>query len=567
LSSPHLNEPHAAASLRLAQGASRAAFLADIDILRLATLLFLLPDALFALTLGPAAALPLLLGSGVAFAILWRPATEGLRALAEPVDFVALSLAFAVALALLLLGGETHLLYANADWLARDGVLHDLAERFYPIFYRYREQDYLLRAPLGMYMTPALVGRFLGLHAAHVALLAQNAALLASILYLLARLARPHSILVVLLFIAFSGLDIVPALVMAASRWLQEGVWPHIGHIEWWAGYVQYSSHVTQLFWAPNHALPGWQIGVLILLHARREIDFAALLAAFAPLLFWAPLPMVGALPALAFSGLAQPTRDLLAPRPLAAFLSGLCFLPMTFFLTRDAGDNPHRLLLGLPDYWLLYGLFLFVEIPQGLLLACNWDRIERCDRGALAASLAVLLILPAFEFGHSNDLAMRASIPPLFLLAFGFARLCASSLQSREKSRLDHAAFERNRSNADNVIDFNGLERALREKPVPTFSHRALALAAGAIVFLGAVTPGLEIARAFLPAFAISDCNFLTTWRKSAPKSNGANYLSRLESMPDWLVTRTGHPASERETIEDRRCWPDHPLLEEARK
>jgi hypothetical protein len=42
-------------------------------------------------------------------------------------------------------------------------------------------------------------------------------------------------------------------------------------------------------------------------------------------------------------------------------------------------------------------------------------------------------------------------------------------------RSLLDHAAFGRNRPNADNVIDSKSLERALREKPVPTFSWRAL--------------------------------------------------------------------------------------------
>src|SRR5208283_4686568 len=170
-------------------------------------LLFLLPNVLFALTLGPAAALPLLMGSAGADAILWRPTAHSARSLAEP---------FALAVALCLLGGGTHLFYASADWLARDGVLHDLSQRFYPLFYRYQDQDFLLRAPLGMYLTPALVGRSFDLHAAHLALLAQNATLLASILYLLARLARPHSVLVVLLIAAFSGLDIVPTLVMAA---------------------------------------------------------------------------------------------------------------------------------------------------------------------------------------------------------------------------------------------------------------------------------------------------------------------------------------------------------------
>jgi len=217
-------------ALVAAQDATRAIYLADIGILRLATLLFLLPNALFALTLGPAASLPLLLGSAGALAILWRPMADGVSSLAEPVDFAALSLAIALALALCLLGGETHLFYANADWLARDGVLQDLSKHFYPVFYRYQDQDFLLRAPLGMYMTPALVGRFFGLHAAHLALLAQNATLLASILYLSGRLARPRSALVVLLIAAFSGLDILPTLVLAASRWLQEGVWPHRPH-------------------------------------------------------------------------------------------------------------------------------------------------------------------------------------------------------------------------------------------------------------------------------------------------------------------------------------------------
>jgi hypothetical protein len=34
----------------------------------------------------------------------------------------------------------------------------------------------------------------------------------------------------------------------------------------------------------------------------------------------------------------------------------------------------------------------------------------------------------------------------------------------------LDHGAFERSRSEAEDVIEFTGLERASCEKPVPTF-------------------------------------------------------------------------------------------------
>jgi hypothetical protein len=50
----------------------------------------------------------------------------------------------------------------------------------------------------------------------------------------------------------------------------------------------------------------------------------------------------------------------------------------------------------------------------------------------------------------------------------------------------LDHAAFGPNCPNAENVIDSQGLERALREKPAPTFSQRALALAVALLCVAG---------------------------------------------------------------------------------
>jgi hypothetical protein len=40
----------------------------------------------------------------------------------------------------------------------------------------------------------------------------------------------------------------------------------------------------------------------------------------------------------------------------------------------------------------------------------------------------------------------------------------------------LDQPAFERNRPNADKLIDLKSSERAFREKPGSTFSQRALA-------------------------------------------------------------------------------------------
>jgi hypothetical protein len=67
--------------------------------------------------------------------------------------------------------------------------------------------------------------------------------------------------------------------------------------------------------------------------------------------------------------------------------------------------------------------------------------------------------------------------------------------------ARIDHAAFERKRSSAENVIDFNILERASREKPVPTFFASRALCHAGAI-FIGFLASGLH-QLVFHPLFA----------------------------------------------------------------
>ncbi len=49
-----------------------------------------------------------------------------------------------------LLGGEGHFFHATSDWLFRDAVLIDLARQPWPATYRFHDQNWLLRAPLGM---------------------------------------------------------------------------------------------------------------------------------------------------------------------------------------------------------------------------------------------------------------------------------------------------------------------------------------------------------------------------------------------------------------------------------
>jgi len=83
-------------------------------------------------------------------------------------------------------------------------------------------------------------------------------------------------------------------------------------------------------------------------------------------------------------------------------------------------------------------------------------------------------VVTPASSVPPTIPPAPRASAPGLPPL-----RPWSLSAIPRSPAPRDHAAFEREGSNADNVIDTKSSERASQEKPVPTFAHRAIARAA----------------------------------------------------------------------------------------
>lgn len=504
-------------------GFSAAAGVSTRHLLQLLLALFIAPNALLASRLGLLAGVPIALGCAGALWLTFtiRPAAGSL--LAAPIDAKLLGLCALLALALCALGGEAHFFYAAPDWLVRDSLIADLVGNGYPVAYRLEGQDYVLRAPLAIYAVPALLGRVLVLFAAHLTLLAQNALTLSILLYFLARLSETRALPFLALFVLFSGMDILPILYREAVSLYSGGEFLPFAHIEWWSEKLQYSSHLTQLFWAPNHMLPGWGFALLILLHVRREIGLEILIAAFAAMLFWSPLAMLGALPFLACFGLADLGPKLFAQRNLIAAGAAALFLPAAIFLTIDAGEVDHGFLIGDEGFAALYLLFLAVEIPQAGVIAAAWDKVDSRDRRMLMLAILLLAILPIYKFGGNNDLVMRASIPPLFLLAFSFSRIA--------------------------VLTPRG--------------SGWLATSISMIVIVGAATPLLELKSALNPAWAISDCNFLTTWSKTDPTVRPTNYLARAEKIPAWL-TRAG---DSRLMIEKRQCWPGHPLLDDTRK
>jgi len=491
---------------------AKAALGTNFDLLRAGGLIVLLPSALFAKELGPIPAVSVLVGCLLVAAILLRAAARPESLLAKPIDLKMFAGCGAAALALCALGGEGRIFFANYDWLIRDAVLADLVKHETINVYGFDNHTYFLRAPFGMYLAPAMVGRAFGLIAAHWALLVQNASVLGVVLYFVAALTPRFRVAAVAVFVLFSGVDILPTLILNAEQIWRTGHFTFERQLDWWNGDIQYSSHLTQLFWTPNHMLPAWWFAALALLYARREVGFALLVASFAPLLFWSPLAMLGALPFLLLFWGEEP-RSLLAPDGLAALVSGAAFLPIALFLTVASGDIPHEFLLWRKSFWLLWPIFLAVEIPHTAILALRWRLIEECDRRIILVAIASLVLIPIYSMGENDDFAMRVSSLPMFLLAFAFTRVAV--LTPRDGGRM--------------------------------------ATTISCLVIISATTPGFELRRAFVPASPISDCNFMTAWKESeAPFPY--HYLAPREAAPAWLNASTAAPLE----IEQKTCRLD---------
>jgi hypothetical protein len=342
----------------------------------------------------------------------------------------------AVACAWSALGGAGHLFYANFDWVTRDSVLRDLVVGSWPVGYGEREgAQLMLRAPLGYYLPAALAGKVFGLHAADPALLIWTVMGVGLFLALaVARMRTWQSVLVVIaVLVFFSGMDLVGTVLRGgfalASR-LQV-----TDHLEWWADRFQYSSHTTQLFWVPNHALAGWIATALLVRHVDRPA-FARILPLIVALIpTWSPLTAIGFLPLAGAWWLQQMGRHrtvgLIDPVTMIAAVAVV--LISGAYLVLGAGDirsgvterAGESLLFYVPHY--LQFVLLEAGILWVLLLAV------RADMLLIVAGL-VLWVLPFAAFGPSNDLAMRGSIPALMILALAAASALASPAAAMQR-------------------------------------------------------------------------------------------------------------------------------------
>jgi hypothetical protein len=452
------------------------------------------------------AALPMIACS--AYALKPLIGNRGVAGVRLPVTRLQLAVAVAVGCAWTVCGGTDHLVFANADWHIRDAVLHDLVGSPWPVGYGLLDgKETVLRASVGYFLPAALIGKGLGLSAAHAAMALWTA--LGATLFLLQVLSLAPSRLPVALVVAavvvlFSGLDIVGNLLNDGPHFRSD--WNVTTHLEWWAGSYQYSSMTTQLFWVPNHALAAWLvIGLLY-----RNVALAPL-ASVLPILvvaaaLWSPLSAIGLVPfvlgKVGTGMLRSRSVQLLHPKIWAPALA--VGVVVAAYLELDPGHIPKGLAVASGSVGAL--AMALSQQAQFFLLEAGFIGfsillIRRTDEIIIA--LLVLALLPFAYFGPANDLVMRASIPSLAVLAIGAALA---------------------------LVDRTAAPRSLRK-------HVFL----GGLLAVGAATPSAEFARAFiLPTWPI---NMRATLIGANCGKFPPHYVARLGGEAIGRLLQRPHP------------------------
>ena len=452
---------------------------------------------------------PLLWSAGVlAIAVtgIW------LRSAAQRIATVSMQrllLLFCFSIIVLIVAGEGRFFYANIDWQVRDAVLRDMAMHPWPFAYGVDGQPpQMLRAPIGIYLIPALIWKAAGPTAADLAMLVQNAALLTIVLALGSSLfdGRRARLIALTMATLFSGLD-------AIGHWLTHPAWE--SHLEFWFDWLQLSSHITQLFWVPMHAIAGWTAAILILLWRKGVAPVGIVLAILPLTLLWSPFALLGVIPFLAFAVVQDLRhRRISAGDIIAPSLTSLLSVPSLLFLGA-AGDGVGIRLLATPlAPWLLFmTLEVLVWSVPLWIIARRYPALQGPhQRAFIVIATLFLLLSPLVQIGWSIDFMMRASIPAL-------AILCAMAAHAWVLT-----------------------------------PSRVARLVLMVMLTLASITGLSEARRAFeLPASPRGTCSFFGAWDVSFKRYPKGSYLAPISKIP--AIIRPQSPATA--AVHDpAHCW-----------
>lgn len=343
-----------------------------------------------------------------------------------------------IALITVFVSGVGEYIYSMVDHVFRRAIFNDLISYKWPVIYDYSTQfNPRVIAVLGktqgnsalvyyttFWMPSALIGKLFGNAAGNVFLLIWTAlgvwlTLVGTTLFI-----RRISWAVPVIFITFSGLDVLPNIVHSLIQY--DGYMA----VEHWLPAFAYMSNFTQLSNVFNQCVPIWVLTVMLMLSSNvRSTGFIGSLSfAYSP---WATIGMIPLALALAFRKELQPEKkgkvilSLLHPAGIASCAVMLGIFGPYYMVSTSASDESGlawKFCKNFGEFLLFWALLMIIEVVPFVLVL--WKREKK--EPLFIASVITLAVIPVYRISYFNDFSMRASLPALFVISVQFTALLA---------------------------------------------------------------------------------------------------------------------------------------------
>ena len=357
---------------------------------------------------------------------------------------------FLVSIAICFLGGHGGLWYQSSDWDYRNAIFRDLINFDWPVYYKV--SNTALTYYIGQWMFPAVIGKIfikliefifeflstkmvqsISFCIGNIALLAWNSFGVAITLFWLVKTLKLKKkskiILATIIFLFFSGLDIIGMIICRSNSLLIEGI-----HIEWWAGNFQYSSMITQLFWVFNQCIPIWII-TFMFFNEKKVNNYMLLIILslpFSPLAFVGFILLFGTkaiellVIAIKDKKIKEFMKDVFS---LQNILPLICIFPIyLLYYLGNASVNASNINVIHEGDKGGFNFFSEIVTPLGICILIIFWFLEVGIYGIFLIKthkknplfwviMISLIFIPLFRVGYAFDFCMRASIPLIVII------------------------------------------------------------------------------------------------------------------------------------------------------
>lgn len=342
---------------------------------------------------------------------MWKDADSFEIKVKDANDILILVFGFVIVLSWVVLSGIGNVTWQNIDHLWRNALFKILVDYDWPPV---NSEGRGLTYYIGFWLPSALIGKLFGLKAGFIFQIVWATIGVYLVYLYICEYFKKISILPLIIFIFFSGLDIlgahIPDLFTHSIREI-----PPLIHLETWAGNEVFmlSSITTQLFWVFNQCIYAWLV-LMVILHSRSNKYVVFIMGL---LLINNVFGFIGIVPYIIYR--------LFTHKKMFSIQNFICggvtgILTFLFYLGNDAAPSSTNS-TSVEDgvnfflyFFYLYIAFIILEVLVYVVLAFKYNK-----KNPLIYITAIwLMACPLIRMGVSNDFGMRASIPALMLLS-----------------------------------------------------------------------------------------------------------------------------------------------------